>query len=1020
MYKRTIALLLVASLSFFGMSSKAETTGTNSGKASVSAQSQDGKTAKGTIVDAEGTPLIGAGVLVKGTTNGAIADENGNFVIEGVAAGTVLEISHIGYLSQDLVWQGTPLSVVLADDTEQLDQVVVIGYGTMKKSDLTGAVEKADLTAVKTAPNSNVLQALQGNVAGLNIGQTNTAGAEPSIEVRGQITIGGSTDPLIVLDGIVYNGNIGDINPTDIESIDILKDASSKAVYGAKAANGVMMITTKAGNRERAPKITYSSNWSWSNPTVNIRPLNREEWMKKARDVDWRNAYTAESGYLEENPDWSWTSTGMNAVVYEGIENGVDYDWWGNATQTGHLHTNTVSVNGGSKTVSYFISGGYTDQAGIIKNDDYTRTTLRTNIDIDVTSWLTVGTNNFLSFSDYSGDCPSISTVARMPAVVVPKDENGNWIVNPSGSNLVNPYLNAEAIDSNKRSQINSTVYALVEVPWVKGLTYRLNYNFTKSVTLHNAFNQYDSGQTGAAYKQTNNTDYWLFDNIVNYTRSFGKNNVNATFVYGMNRRAYDTTKASGTQYANFSLGYNDLAQAVIQTIDSSAWEEANLYQMFRIAYNYDSKYLLTATMRRDGFSGFAANHKFGYFPSVGLGWVISKEEWMKDVKNLDNLKLRASYGVTGNQTSRYSSLAKVGVLDGYVYGDGGSTATGSYVSAMANNDLKWETTAEFNVGVDYSFFGNRLMGSIDLYNAKTTDLLWDVSLPSMTGYGSVKSNVGELNNKGLEISLQAVPVETKDFGWTINTTFSTNKNKIVSLLGDTDGDGVEDDLISDGLFIGQSLGAIYDYEIEGIWQIEDEENGLIPDGHYVGGYKIKDQNNDGVISPEEDRVILGTTDPAFRLGIRNTFTYKGLDFSFFLNIINGGKNGYLAKNEKANFVSGSYGNATNQNFWNCYDYWSPSNTDATFANAWDKPAVEADIYQSRSFVRLQDISLGYTFNDTILKRAKINAFRLFVSAKNLLTFTKWDGWDPEMALGVNDFENPVMKTFAFGAEITF
>lgn len=982
---------------------------------------QETEPAKGIIIDSRGEAVIGAGVVVKGTTNGVITDMDGRFSLPGIAKGSVLTISCLGYSDQEAVWDGTELKITLQDDSEALEEVVVIGYGTMKKSDLTGSVVKADLSSVKTAPNSNILQALQGGVAGLQIAQTNYAGAEPAIEVRGQTTINGSTDPLIVLDGIIYNGRISDINPSDIEAIDVLKDASSKAVYGAKAANGVLMITSKSGRNEMAPKISWSSNWSFSTPTRDYHPLNREAYLKKIRDVDFKNAYTAESGYTAANPDWSMTSTGMNDIVFEGINNGTEYDWWDNGTRTGHLYTNTVNVTGGSKNVSYFLSGSYTDQGGIVLNDSYKRTTFRSNIDVTLNSWLKIGTNTMLSFNDYSGDSPDIGALSRMPSVVGPKDEDGNWIVNPNGSLIINPFLKMQSNDSDKRHQINTTVYGLVTVPWITGLTYRVNYNYMTNVVNAYNFNRYSASQTGEASKEISNTYYWLLDNIINYTRNFNRHNINATFVYGANKRSFDQTTALGTQFSNFSLGYDDLSQAVTQKTKSNAWEESNLYQMFRFAYNYDSRYFFTATLRRDGFSGFAANHKFGLFPSVGLGWTISREPWMQNAKWVDNLKLRASYGVTGNQTSRYSSLAKVAVTNGYVYGDGAGTSFGTSVSSMANSDLKWETTAEFNAGIDFAFFNNRLNGSVDLYNATTTDLLWDVVVPSPTGFTSVRSNIGKIRNNGIEIVLNGTPVKTNDFSWNINLNFAANRNRVVSLLGeDKDGDGREDDLISSGLFIGESLGTIYGYEVEGIWQLEDEAAGIIPKGYYPGNYKIKDQDGDGEITPANDRVILGHTEPLFTMGIRNTFNYKGFDLSFFLNIINGGKDGYLAYNEKPSYVSHSTGNASNLNWFDCYDYWSPSNTDAKFGIAWNSPAMDADILQSRSFVRLQDLSLGYTFSQKTLQKAKIDALRVFFSGKNLLTFTGWDGWDPEMGLGISSTSYPVMKTYALGVEITF
>ena len=587
---------------------------------------------KGKIVDAgTGESLVGVNITVKNESSvGTISDLDGNYSLR-VSKSATLVFSYIGYLSQEIPVDGeTQINVSLIEDSKTLSEVVVVGYGTMKKSDLTGSVVKADLNAMKDAPNTSIMQSLHGSVAGLQIGQINSAGEDPSIEVRGQTTINGSTSPLIILDGIIYGGRISDINPSDIESIDILKDASSKAVYGAKAANGVLMITSKQGRKAQKPKISYSGNWSFSNPTVNYRPLNREEWMQKVRDIEYESAYTKESGYLSPNPNWDFSKTQLNVQQLDGIENGTDFSWWDEAMQTGQLFTNVVNVNGGSEHVSYFLSGSWTNQRGVVKNDKYKRTTFRANIDVQTTSWLKIGTNTFFSVLDYSGKSPNMDALIRMPSVTAPKDENDEWITNPSGSLTLNPFLNYLAEDADKRHQINTTVYGLISIPWVKGLTYRLNYNYTLDAKNANNYNKYEASQQGEASKQHENSSTWLLDNIVNYNGSFGKHGVSATFVYGANRQTYDKTLARGQQYTSGVTGYNDLGQAIIQKISSSAYKESNLYQMLRASYNYNSKYLLTATLRRDGFSGFAENHKFGLFPSVGI-YGAQNETYIED-----------------------------------------------------------------------------------------------------------------------------------------------------------------------------------------------------------------------------------------------------------------------------------------------------------------------------------------------------------------------------------------------------
>lgn len=977
---------------------------------------QTGSKVKVFVNDSQG-PVVGAAVVVKTTDNAAITDIDGVANLLQVSNDAILEISCLGYQTAEVAVAGkSEITVTLHEDSEFLEEVVVVGYGTMKKKDLTGAIQSADLETFKNAPNPTIMESLHGTVPGLNIGQVNQAGQEPSIEVRGQITINGSKNPLIVLDGAIYPGRISDLNPDDIQSIDVLKDASSKAVYGASAANGVLLITSKNGGRDRAPSITYGNSFTYSAPTIKTRPLNREEYIEYIKDVDYKNAFTAESGYLKENPNWDFSLTQVMAPTREGLQNGTEYDWWDAATTKGHLYNHTISISGGSDKVSYYISGSNTDQQAIVKNDTYKRNTLRANIDVTINKWLKAGTNTFLAFADFSGECATLNDILNVSPVVTPKDADGNWNINPSGQALLNPFLYMQSNDVDKRFQTNTLLYAQVDFPFLRGLQYRVNYNYILSTNDQRNFNEFKGSQQGQAQKNVASSNSWLLDNILSYNQSFGRHTVNATFVYGANAKNYDYTAAQAIGFATSILGFNNLQMGETPKISSSAWSQSSLYQMGRIAYNYDGRYYFTATVRRDGFSGFSEGHKFGIFPSVGLSWVISRENFFK-VNWIDLLKIRASYGRTGNQVDRYSSLARISNSAYYVFGDGASTTVGTSVSSMANNDLKWETTDELNAGVDFEFFHSRLSGSIDFYHSKTHDLIWNMSIPSVTGFSSVISNVGNIQNRGVEIMLIGKPVQTKDFDWTISAAFSANKNKVVSLLGrDNDGDGKEDDLVSSGLFIGEPIGTIYTYQIDGVWQLDDKD---IMAGFSPGTYKIHDFNDDGKISAAEDRVILGHTEPAFRLGITNNLRYKNFNLSFFINTIQGGKNGYMAVNNGKS--EGTIGNQQNSNILTIQKdaLWSPRNPEGTIQCLWHNPAVTAQRYQQRSFVRLQDISLSYDFDIPSLKKIGIKHLDVFVSGKNLLTFTKWEGWDPETAQGLNSASYPVMKSFAAGLNIT-
>lgn len=453
------------------------------------------------------------------------------------------------------------------------------------------------------------------------------------------------------------------------------------------------------------------------------------------------------------------------------------------------------------------------------------------------------------------------------------------------------------------------------------------------------------------------------------------------------------------------SLGTN-------QYTTSGAWNEALLYQMGRINYKYDNRYLFTATVRRDGYSGFAKNNKFAIFPSVALAWNITQEKFFH-VNWIDQLKLRGGWGISGNQTTRYKSLSKVNMLSAYVFGDGGQTEIGQKVSTMGNNNLKWEKTEGVNFGLDFAFFNSRINGTIDVYSNTTRDLLYDLAIPTITGFGSISSNIGKLRNKGIEFTITSRNIISKDFEWSTTFNISSNSNKIISLTGiDSDGDGKEDDLVASNLFIGESLQSIYNYKIDGIWQLSDD----IPKGYHPGNYRIVDTDEDGEITVN-DRVILGKQAPAYRFGILNNFRYKAFNLSFFINSIQGGRHGYLQANNET-LVRGD----TNARRWNrmselAKDYWSPSNPNATYSRSIQGGSIGGTRYQSRNFIRLQDVSLSYVLPKTWINSIGLENLSLFFSGKNLITITKWKGWDPEAGSGYGG--RPVLRSFSFGLNLT-
>lgn len=1002
---------------------------------SFSSFAQSGFEVSGTITDSNNLPIPYVNIVEKGTTNGVVTDFDGNYTIE-VANGDTSELlfSSLGFKRQTIAINGQDsIDIILQEDLSSLDEVVVVGYGSQKRSDVTGAVASANLEAFQEAPNTNIAQSLQGTVSGLNVGQVNTAGGTPEIRIRGQVSLNGSQSVLIVLDGIQYNGSLSSINPNDIASIDVLKDVSSTAVYGAQAANGVILITSKGGKRNQKPRITFSTSYATLSPSENLRPMRRDEYINHLNTqlYDLRNLAP---NYTTPNPDYVGyfePGQGINANfelesdTNPGEFSDNDYDWWGNGTQTGFVSENKVSAAGASEAISYLISLGLTEQAGIVKNDDFSRKSVRVNLDADVADGWKVGIQAFGSFVNQDGDEPFLTQLARFSPLLVPFDEDGNLIPNPAGTIETNPFLGNNTQDYERHDYFFANIYSELDIPFVKGLSYRVNFGNNYRIDKFYGSSIYGAGETGEAGKEIRFYRDYTLDNLLNYNRVFGKHDIGATLLYGAIERKDERTNAYASGFDRLSLGYNDLSVGAIPQIGSDAFTETLNYQMFRTNYKFDNRYILTGTIRRDGFSGFAANEKTAYFPSGAIGWIASNESFLRDTEWVNNLKLRASYGISGNQTARYTSLARLSTRPAYVFGDGAGPAFGQEVTSLANPNLRWEKTAGLNVGVDFSLFDSRLNGSIDAYRNITDDLLFSVRIPYLTGFSNIQTNLGKIQNTGLEISLTGDIVRNDNFTWSATANFSTNKNEILELTGeDADGDGVEDDLIQSGLFIGESIGAIYDYEVDGIYQIGDD----IPEGYGIGNYRVVDQNGDGIITQADDRKILGRRDPSYLASLLNTFTYKNISFSFFLNSVQGKNGGYISQNDNALYRNA---NTLYQNVISGIDYWSPQNPNGLNALSPGAPGIAGTRYEDRSFVRLQDVSLKYSFDRSIVERIGLADLSVFLSGKNLATWTNWRGWDPEFqdtsdpdnliyGVGLNVGARPVLKGYSLGVNVSF
>ncbi|CCG99680.1 TonB-dependent receptor plug [Fibrella aestuarina BUZ 2] len=983
-------------------------------------------TVTGTVVDEKGEKLPGVSIVIKGTTRGTNTLGDGTFSINVPDADAVLIFSFVGYVPQELtVGNRTALNIALKLDDKSLDEVVVIGYGTAKKRDITGAVARADLNAFKEAPNVSLLQSLQGSVPGLNVGATTQAGQDPTISIRGRNSISGSTAPLIVLDGIIYRGSIVDINPNDIASVDILKDASAAAVYGSQAANGVILITSKTGKGTKKPTVEYSGSYSLQEITNKaMLPDNAAGFLQKKADRYISLSRTG-SGLTQENPTWDVTKF-VSPQVLAGIQNGTDTNWWELLTnRRPFIMNHDLSISGRTEQSSYFFSLGYTKQQNVVKNDDYQRYNFRVNLDSKVTNWMKVGLQSFYGLSDYSGAAPSLDDVQYEVPQLSPYDATGALLRMPDNAR-VNPLLQIGQQNLEKRSTLFGLLFADISIPFVKGLSYRLNFsqNLIDGKTYN--FSSFAQNFNGEAAKLNSSQYLATLDNIVTYQNSFGPHAVNATLLYGTERRTFESTNAYAAFFTNDVLGYNklDAGQAGLQSTTSNAWKEASLYSMARLIYSFRDKYVVTGTVRRDGFSGFSETNKFGVFPSLAMAWALSEEGFLKDkISVLNELKLRASYGVSGNRTlGRYQTLAKMtaNVGNGYLYGDGGAAQQGQFLSALANSDLKWESTQAANFGLDFALFKNRLSGSFNTYISNTYNLLFNVDLPVANGLTSTPANIGKLRNTGQELTLSGRPIERPDFTWDMTVNFARNRNKVVSILGiDANKDGVEDDLVSSKIFINQPYGVAYDFNIIGMWQVADAEANRIPAGFTYGTYKVEDLNGDGAYTAAADRKILGYTDPSYRFSIQNSFRYKAWEFSFFINSIQGGSKYYYGQPGNA---LPNPDNISNGNIFK-FDYWTPEKPNARYRQIGYYTVALGETfspYVQRNFVRLQNVTLSYNLPQTLTQRMKLNRVKLFLNGKNLVTLTDWDGWDPETGTGLDRSAYPLLRNYTAGLNIEF
>lgn len=963
----------------------------------------------GLVNDENNVALPGVSVLVKGTTIGTTTDIDGKFVLDVPETNAVLVFSFIGYISQEVnVGAKTYLSIQLSPDTQTLSEVVVVGYGTQKRSDITGSVASVPKDRLSNLPVTNLMQAIQGTTAGLNVVQSSAVpGSSGTMQIRGVNSINANTSPFIVLDGVPFFGQTNDINTADIESIEILKDASAVAIYGTRGANGVILITTKRGKSGK-PRISYNGYAGLESIAYKLTPMSPERYVEKYAD------------YMEAN-NLTQTQILPNTSEVNNYNSGVTTDWLDEATKTGRIQEHDISISGGGDNVRYYVTTGYLDQKGVVHGYQYKRVSVRSNLDVDVTKFLKVGTSTFYTNNNYDGGRVNLLNATAMSPYSQPKNANGEYIIHPMFPELLfaNPLIGLTVERVNRANNLTGGAYAELIPGFLKGLKYRANASYMLQFGRYSDYSgrkANDLSGTGNV-SNTENTN-WVIENILTYSKDINKHHIDATALYSSQRGSYFGSNVRGTGFINDQLSFNNLGAGTTSG-GSTASQTSILSQMFRINYAYDSRYLLSMTARRDGYSAFGAKtDKYAVFPSLAIGWNIHNEVFVPKNGLIDEMKLRLSYGKAGNQAISPNQTATTSSSTSLAFN--GSISPGVLAGTLGNEELTWETTTTTNIGLDFGLFESRITGTVELYKSVTDDILLRRNIPNASGYRNVWDNLGKMENKGIEITLSAVPFETADFKWETTLNYSSFRNELLELYGD----GKDDR--GNGWFIGKSIRSIYDYEMIGIWQEGEDTAGK--DATAKPGYlKFKDQltvdtdgdgipdAGDGVINAE-DRVVQGNTLPKWYGGITNTFYYK----NFGLNIFIQASQGSLKNNADLNYND----ERGRRNLPAEVGYWTPENKSDQWPGLNYNNPLGYGYPMDNSYVRIKDITLSYTFPTSSINSVGMNSVKIYVAGRNLYTFTDWIGWDPEnnqAQRGSGDWANnyPQVRSLVMGVNIS-
>ena len=969
-------------------------------------------TVQGVVKDQTGETVIGASVMEKGTTNGTITGIDGDFSLNMSSNGTLV-VSFVGYKTQEVQVKGQKqLQVVLSEDAEMLDEVVVIGYGTMKKSDLTGAVSSIGNKDIKDSPVSNLGQAIQGKISGVQIVDAGKPGDNVSIKIRGLGSIN-NCDPLVVIDGVPTDLGLSSLNMADVERLDVLKDASATAIYGSRGANGVVMITTKRGTEGKG-KLAVSANYSFQNATNVPSLLNAAQYAELSNDM------MVNSG-RNPNPEWANPS-----------ELGAGTDWMDELLRTGVMQNYTVSYSGGNEKSHYYVSGGFLDQSGIVKSVNYRRFTFQSNSDAQVLKWLKFSNNITFSADTKKSGSYNIGDALKALPIYPVKNEDGSWS-GPDGNSewygsTRNP-IGPTELNKSQTDGYNFLANLTAELTFTKWLKFKSTFGYdAKFWFIDNFTPKYNWKPTPteetSRYKSDNKSFTYLWDNYFLFDHTFAEKH-RVGLMAGMSAQwnTNDYLNAQKNVFMFDNVHEMDNGEEMY-AIGGNETEWALLSYMARVNYSYEDRYLLTATIRRDGSSRFGKKHRWGTFPSVSVAWRASQEKWFPKNDYINDLKVRAGYGVTGSQASvgNYSYLASYNTSV-YPFGISSGNQTALVSSTLANPYIHWEEVAQTNIGFDASLFNSRVMFSFDAYLKETRDMLVKASIPITSGFEDTTTtytNAGKVRNQGIEMSLHTINL-TGELGWETNLTATYNKNKIKDLNSDVPYyiNQINNSYVT-MLAKDYPINVFYGYVTDGIFQNQSEVNThAVQPGAEPGDIRFRDLNNDGVIN-DSDRTVIGNPNPSWLFSMNNSLSYKGFELSVFLQGIAGNKI-YNANNIDNTGMAAAYNQTTD-----VLKRWQGEGTSnsmprAVFGDPNQNTRVSDRFVENGSYLRLKNITLSYTFPKQWLQKAQIENARLSLSCENVATITGYSGFDPEVGInGIDQNRYPISRTFSLGLNFNF